>query len=168
MGVNLKIIKHAGLNNAGFSLVELMIVVGIMAILAAIAIPSYFGYIGASKRKTAESVLEQFPLILETFRAENGRLPLDGTYDYTENDDGTLLLDEISLTPEAGGTAAALTDFKPRPATYPKNEGILYHYQLIITNSGTTNEQATFEALPQTQRGAPEGNIPTTGPAVYK
>jgi len=57
--------------HAGFTLVELMIVVAIVAILAAIAIPSYLRF--QSKAKTAEATnnLGAIRTAEETYRAEN-------------------------------------------------------------------------------------------------
>ena len=57
--------------HSGFTLVELMIVVAIVAILAAIAIPSYLRF--QSKAKTAEATnnLGAIRAAEETYRAEN-------------------------------------------------------------------------------------------------
>jgi len=124
-----------------------MIAVAILAILSAIAIPLYQNYISTSKQKSAESVLEQIPVLLETFRAENGRFPMDGAYTYTEAANGTVTTNTIRTGDGktfAGG--AGLRDFTPRKSTQPTTTGIPFNYSLTISNSGTATEAATFTA----------------------
>lgn len=135
----------------GFSLVELLVAVAVIAILGAIAIPTYRNYVAVSKLKSAESVLEQFPVLLESFRAENGQFPANGTYNHTENDNGTPALNEI---------VPILTDFRAKKST--SSEAILYDYKLVITNTGTVTESATYTATPAAGRGAPAGVITGT------
>lgn len=65
----------------GFSLVELMIVVAVMAILTCIAYPMYTGYVSGSRRSEASSNLETLRLMEEEYFGLNGRYsPADGTY----------------------------------------------------------------------------------------
>jgi type IV pilus assembly protein PilE len=54
--------------NSGFTLIELMITVAIVAILAAIALPSYSNYIEKSKMRTAQSDLVAVAAALDNFR----------------------------------------------------------------------------------------------------
>lgn len=56
---------------AGFTLVELMIVVAIVGILSAIAIPSYQRYVVQSRRAEAQSYLHQLALRQEQYWAKN-------------------------------------------------------------------------------------------------
>lgn len=54
----------------GFTLVELMIVVAILGILAAIAVPMYRGYVTTAKRSEAKSNLETIRLLQEQYFAD--------------------------------------------------------------------------------------------------
>ncbi len=133
--------KQDGSDNTlkGFTLVELIIVVGIIAILAAVAIPAYRGYITRAKETSASNVLEQFSILLETYRAENGGFPPTATYSYTESATGT----DTSTAPTI---ISVLPDFQPRSSTQDTTEGILFDYSLVITGAGTVAEAATFTA----------------------
>jgi type IV pilus assembly protein PilE len=58
-------------NDSGFTLIELMIVLVVVAILASFAIPSYIEQIHKSRRADAIRTLGQLQLGLERWRAEN-------------------------------------------------------------------------------------------------
>ncbi len=59
----------------GFTLIELMIVVAIIGILAAIAIPQYQNYVGRSNVAAAVQTLSSNKTGLESFVMENGFFP---------------------------------------------------------------------------------------------
>ena len=71
-----KAIKSA----AGYTLVELMITAAVIAMLAAIAIPSYNGYIDTSKHAAALTNAEILQPFVDNYFYENGTY-LAGTYD---------------------------------------------------------------------------------------
>ena len=87
-------------SRAGFTLIEVMVVVAIVGILAAIAIPSYVEYIRRGHRSAARSQLQQATLWMERFRSENGR------YDQTVAGAAVALPGGLAVAPDAGQGAA--------------------------------------------------------------
>ncbi|UCB54293.1 MAG: prepilin-type N-terminal cleavage/methylation domain-containing protein [Thiotrichales bacterium] len=73
---NFKAIK----STSGYTLVELMITAAVIAMLAAIAIPSYNGYIDTSKHAAAMTNAELLATFVDNYYYENGSY-LAGTYD---------------------------------------------------------------------------------------
>jgi prepilin-type N-terminal cleavage/methylation domain-containing protein len=61
----------------GFTLVELLIVGAVLAILAAIAIPTYRGYVRRSKSATASKCLSKLYAGQERYRADRGTYATD-------------------------------------------------------------------------------------------
>lgn len=153
--------KHSPLKNQGFTLIEVMIVVGILGIIGAIAVPVYRNYITTSKQQSARAVLEQFPILLETYRAENGSMSPDcngtvncnHTYYYSEGNSGAQDTVGDKITDN-------YPDFKAKSTT--GQTASLYDYSVTVTVAGcpaTCTETAQATATPDTSRDAPTGNI---------
>jgi type IV pilus assembly protein PilE len=87
----------------GFTLIELMVVVAVIAILTSVALPSYLGSVERAKRAEAKAVLGQMQTWMERYFTENGR--------YNQNQFGQAL-DTVNLaypTSPGGGATARYT-----------------------------------------------------------
>lgn len=83
----------------GFTLIEVMVVVGIIGILASIAYPAYQEYLRKARRADAAAALLENSQFLERFFTENGR--------YDQNAAGTAVALPVTASPrEAGGGGA--------------------------------------------------------------
>jgi len=78
-------------NRKGFTLIELMIVIAIVAILVALALPSYTSYIRKAKRGDAQQLLMNWANMQEIWRANN-------TAYADENDIAVPTLDDYTFT----------------------------------------------------------------------
>jgi general secretion pathway protein G len=59
----------------GFTLIEILIVMVILGLLAALVGPKMFGKVGKSRQKAAKAQISLFETSLDTFRLDMGRYP---------------------------------------------------------------------------------------------
>jgi general secretion pathway protein G len=60
---------------AGFTLIEILVVIVVIAILATLVAPNIFQHVGAAKGATAKSQIEMLGAALDAYRLDNGRYP---------------------------------------------------------------------------------------------
>ena len=66
---------HQGINQKGFTLIELMIVIAVIGVLAAVALPQYQKYIGKSEAASALATLSGLRTNIEAYTLEQGSFP---------------------------------------------------------------------------------------------
>jgi len=66
------------MNKRGFTLVELIVVMVILGMLAALVAPKFFGKIGKGKQSAVKTQIELLGQALDTFRLDTGRYPTTG------------------------------------------------------------------------------------------
>ena len=64
-------------SRVGLTLIELLMVIVIVGVLAAIAVPMYSGYMQRARRADAKTALEQVRAAQEMWRAEKGSYAID-------------------------------------------------------------------------------------------
>src|SRR5471032_1904017 len=59
----------------GFTLIEILVVIVVIAILATLVAPNVFQHVGAAKSATARSQIEMLSAALDAYRLDNGKYP---------------------------------------------------------------------------------------------
>ncbi len=104
--------EQKSLTNKGFSLVELIIVVAIMAVLIGVLAPQYLRYVEKSRLQKDNTSISEFANVLKMSASEEAVVSklAAGGENFTFDSDGKLvttgvtqeLLDEIELTMDTG------------------------------------------------------------------
>jgi general secretion pathway protein G len=101
---------------SGFTLIEVLVVIVVIAILATLVAPNIFKNVGAAKSATARSQIEMFGSALDAYRLDNGAYP-------TTQQGLIALWEKPSIDPPAGWRSPYLRKAVPldpwgRPYVY--------------------------------------------------
>lgn len=127
-----KIVKNQG----GFTLIELMIVVAIIGILAAVAIPQYQNFTKKSKASEAKVILDAIVTAEAAYYAEQD------VYTTTQANLGTpaqgarYYAYSVTVTAAAGATPPSFTALAT-PVAVGTSAGLTSSWRLGVDNAGT-------------------------------
>lgn len=108
----------------GFTLIELIVVVAILGILAAVVTPRVLNALDSAKQSGAETVGKQIQLAMERYYVDNGSYPGD------EVDDEDSLLDAIGAYVNFGADYIEFVTYTPPSGSEEDSDG--ESYELVV------------------------------------
>lgn len=132
------------MNNKGFTLIELIIVIAILGILSAVAVPKFFSLTDRAHNANAEAIAGAVKSGLALYRANDlasggtGVYPAGGTI----ASDATTILDDVpkGWTCSAGGTGEAVFSYTAKALDFTYTSSGATSYSLA---TGGTNNPLT-------------------------
>jgi type IV pilus assembly protein PilA len=130
----------------GFTLIELMIVVAIIGILAAIAIPNFMNYQCKAKQSEAKSILGNIRTLQEVYFAEESSY----TEDLTKL--GFTMTDEAKTYKAAKVTKVGDTDYNATTSGTPKDDDV-WAYSTTSGSAPTDYDTSKLHTIQNTDNG---------------
>jgi len=123
-------VKEGRTIRRGFSLIELMFVVAIIVILAAVIIPNFTGITDRSKTARVSEDFSNFATALELYRADWGKFPVANTTTVSVSDESGVFFKELTGT----GTGTETTNATSNKTITGFQGGIQYVKPATLKN----------------------------------
>lgn len=141
-------------NNKGFSLVELIIVIAIMAILVGVLAPQFVKYLNKSKTATDIQNAQNIASAVAAQWSEDQTVTTKTMAGAYENDGVTI--DNVQVDGTGADSTAIQGVVGGKPAVKAKNG---YHFYVSVTNKGVvtvnvSNGTDTVELYPEVEAGS--------------
>ncbi|MEL6201980.1 MAG: type II secretion system major pseudopilin GspG [Pseudomonadota bacterium] len=126
--------QNGDARDAGFTLVELLVVIGIIVLIASLAAPQVLRYLGSARSDAAQAQISNIESALELFFIDNLRFPTD--------DEGLDVLSAPSVELQATWNgpylrgADALVDPWGRPYRYTSQNG-----EVVVSSLGRDGQE---------------------------
>lgn len=130
-------------NQQGFTLIELMIVVAIIGILAAIAIPAYQNYIARAQVAEAFTLIDGAKSDINSNLQDNTCTKVDGTDDTVAGQYGELTVSGTpsgDIAPEDGSGCTVSYEFKSTGVSSQLSGKVI---EAEVNNNGTLTPETT-------------------------
>lgn len=124
--------------NRGFTLIELMIVIAVLGIIAAIAIPSFREQVAKSRRSDAVSAVGRTQLAMERWRATNPSYANSAVPSATYPAMPTLDYYTITITGTPNATSYTLTATPKGSQSGDRCGNLVFAYSAGVTNKSSS------------------------------
>jgi len=124
-------------NQKGFSLVELLIVIAIMGVLAALAFSMFAGILGNSRRRADERTADQIAKALTFYIVESGDTELEILS--ANSTDYTVTFEEVD-----GSPAGTVPNVSVAPGDTVSQELVKALQHVIVVENNTTNRKIKY------------------------
>jgi type IV pilus assembly protein PilA len=151
----------------GFTLIELMVVIAIIIILAAIAIPNYLRMTERAKRSRLQSDFATLATCLETFKTDWGKYPNKAGVTDTQPGEAVNLAASI-VHCELAGTAGGVYNIAGKTNAVGETNGAAAPFIEYLKDGTMTSMVNPFDSTKNIMYGSKDGNhwilcVETTG-----